>query len=497
MSAGVDPRTPCLIGVAQHTVRPPGPSPEPLELWEQRAREAARDSGVDGLLSRLDSVQIVYCQTWPYDDPVGRLVERIGADPKDRRYSGIGGTTPQVLLNGLAERILAGELDLGLVVGAEALATVRALKKAGERPAWSHRDPEKKPFPFEAVPPTTEVAHQVFQAYLTFALFDTARRAARGEALDGYAATTAEMLARMTDIAVRNPHAWFPTARSSEELATATPENRYVGWPYTKYEVSVMDVDMSAAAIIASEATADALGVPVAKRVYPVGWAYATDVWTVAEREDMATSPAMQAVSSAALEMAGVRLDDIAAFDLYSCFASSLHLQCDAMGLDPLDPRGLTVTGGLPFAGGPASNYMLHSVATMVDRLRAEPGSRGLVTGVGMHMTKHCTAVYSSTAPGAAPVPVDSEALQAGLDAGPRRAVLATHEGPATVVAYTVEHGRDGAPMSGLLILEVEGGARCYARVNDAALLADAESRELVGQVVTVTNDGSVNTATW
>jgi acetyl-CoA C-acetyltransferase len=497
VSAGVDPNTPCIIGVAQRTVRPPGPSPEPLDLWEQRAREAAADTGTDGVLERLDSVQVVYCQTWPYDDPVGRLLERIGADPKDRHYSGIGGTTPQVLLNGLSERILAGELDLALVVGAEALATVRALKKTGQRPAWSHRDPEKKPFPFEAVPPKTEVAHQVFQAYLTFALFDTARRAARGESLAGYAASTAAMLSRMTHVAAANPHAWFPTVRSAEELATATPENRYVGWPYTKYEVSVMDVDMSAAAIIASEATADALGVPSDRRVYPLGWAYATDVWTVAERDDMAVSPAMRAVSSAALGMAGLELADVDAFDLYSCFASSLHLQCDAMGLDPLDPRGLTVTGGLPFAGGPASNYMLHSVATMVERLRSGPGTHGLVTGVGMHMTKHCTAVYSSAPPASAPVPVDAEALQARLDAGPKREVIATHDGPATVVAYTVEHGRDGAPMSGLLILELDDGRRCYARVDDPALLADAESRELVGQVVTVTTDGSVNTAAW
>ncbi|HVU73340.1 MAG TPA: acetyl-CoA acetyltransferase [Mycobacteriales bacterium] len=501
MSAGVDPRTPCIIGVAQHTVRPPGPSPEPLELWEQRAREAAADSastaGAAGVLERLDSVQVVYCQTWPYDDPVGRLLERIGADPKDRHYSGIGGTTPQVLLNGLAERILASELELGLVVGAEALATTRALKKAGERAAWSHRDPEKKPFPFEAVPPKTEVAHQVFQAYLTFPLFDTARRAARGASLGDYADATAQMFTRMTEVAAANPHAWFPKVRSAAELGTATPENRYVGWPYTKYEVSVMDVDMSAAAIIASEATADALGVPVEKRVYPLGWAYATDVWTVAERDDMARSDGMKAVADAVLGMAGVGIDDIAAFDLYSCFASSLHLQCDAMGLDPLDPRGLTVTGGLPFAGGPASNYMLHSIATMVDRLRAEPGSKGMVTGVGMHMTKHCNAVYSSAPPSSVPVPIDKEALQAGLDAGPKRAVLAAHEGPATVVAYTVEHGRDGAPMSGLLILEVDGGGRCYARVNDPALLSDAESRELVGQAVTVSTDGSVNTATW
>ena len=35
------------------------------------------------------------------------------------------------------------------------------------------------------------------------------------------------------------------------------------------------------------------------------------------------------------------------------------------------------------------------------------------------------------------------------------------------------------------------------ARVHDAGLLADAESRELVGQAVTVSTDGKRNEARW
>ena len=446
----VDPRTPCLIGVAQETTRPPGPAPEPLDSWVRVAQAAADDAGNPSALDRLDSVQVVYCQTWPYDDPTGRLVERLDVNPRHRVYSGIGGTTPQVLVSETAERIMRGEVDLALVVGAEALATMRNLKKAGERAAWSHRDPERKPYPFEAVPPPTEVAHQVFQAYLTFPLFDTARRASRGDSLPGYAQAIGSLFSPMTEVAAANPHAWFPVRRSAAELATPTPQNRLVGWPYTKYEVSVMDVDMAAAVLVASAGMADELGVPEGQRVYLRGWAYGTDCWTVAERDDMARSPAMRAVAQAAFAMAGVGLDEISAFDLYSCFASSLHLACDEIALSPADARGLTVTGGLPFAGGPASNYMLHSIATMAQRLRENPGDHGLVSGVGMHMTKHTYAIYSTTPPAALPRPVDSAALQAGLDAGPRRKVVDSNEGPATVAASTVEHGRDGAPASGV-----------------------------------------------
>ena len=33
----------------------------------------------------------------------------------------------------------------------------------------------------------------------------------------------------------------------------------------------------------------------------------------------------------------------------------------------------------------------------MVDVLRADPGAVGLVSGVGMHMTKHVFGLYSTT----------------------------------------------------------------------------------------------------
>jgi acetyl-CoA C-acetyltransferase len=249
---------------------------------------------------------------------------------------------------------------------------------------------------------------------------------------------------------------------------------------------------MSAAAIVMTHEAADRLGVPQDKRVYLRGWAYGTDCWYVAERDEMWRSRAMEATSRAALASADVSVDDVAHFDLYSCFASSLHLACDALGLSPTDPRGLTVTGGLPFAGGPASNYMLHSIATMADVVREDAGSLGLVSGVGMHMTKHVYAAYS-TDPGATPQPPDD----LGLKAVPKREIVATYEGEATVVTYTVAHQRDGTPEWGLVIGELPSGQRVYAKVIDAGLLQEAESRELVGATVSISTDGNVNTTRW
>ncbi|MHB1486228.1 MAG: acetyl-CoA synthetase [Acidimicrobiales bacterium] len=507
----MDGRAPCLIGVAQRTVLPgQGPAPEPLALWEEVCRAAAGDTGarVERVLGAAGSLDVLYCQSWPYDDPAGRLAERLGIRPGRRAYSGIGGTTPHLLLAGAAGAVARGELDVALVVGGESLATVRQAKRAGERPAWSHRDPDKKPFPFEAPFHPAEVAHSVFQAWLTFALFDVARRAHLGADPKEYRQALGDMLAPMTEVAESNPHAWFRQRRTAAELIEPTPANRMVGYPYTKTTVAVMDVDMAAALIVASHDAADALGVPGDRRVYLRGSGYAEDPVYVAEHDPMWSSPAMAVAARASLTGAGVDIDQVAHLDLYSCFGSSLNFACDSLGLRPDDPRGLTVTGGLPFAGGPGSGYMLHSTAGMVEALRADPGSYGLVTGVGMHMTKHAFGVYSSAPPDRAGLARLAGAPSAGSvapaasigagagppsgpvgggpsgNSGPPRVITDTYTGTATVAAYSVVHAPSGERDWGLAVCDLPDGSRTYARMEGLDLLEQAEETELVGAEV-------------
>ncbi|MCV7175379.1 acetyl-CoA synthetase [Mycolicibacterium sphagni] len=481
----------CVIGAAQHTDRD-AEAPEPLVSWAQRAREAAALAGSPDILTQIESLQVVYCQSWPYDDPVGRLASLIGADPAHRMYSGIGGTTPQELVNRTAEAMLRGDLDLALICSAEALATVRKAKKLGARLPWRYR--QSSPFPWDP-PHASEANHSVFQAWETFPLWDTARRARRGASLSDDAAEAADVMAAMTRVAAFNPHAWRPDILSAAAIGTVTDANRYVGWPYTKREVAVMDVDMSAALLLATRARADALGVPENERLYLSGWAYAEDPATVAERDDLSKSAAMAVTGRHALASAGLTLSDMTAFDLYSCFPSSVRLGCDALGLALDDERGTTITGGLPYAGGPASGYVTHAIASAHDRLAAEDG-HVLITGVGMHLAKHVAAVWSSM-PVGEPDLADPAALQATVEADqPRHHVLAGWSGAATVLAYTVAHGRDGSAEQGLVVLDTPDG-RALARVKDAELLADAESRELVGQSVVVTTDGTCNEARW
>jgi acetyl-CoA C-acetyltransferase len=286
------------------------------------------------------------------------------------------------------------------------------------------------------------------------------------------------MLEPMTKVAAANEHAWFPTARTAGEIITPAPDNRMVGYPYTKYMVAVMDVDMAAALVVATHERADALGIPADRRVYLRGWSYATDPVLVAAHPDMSASPAMKFASAQTLAAAGAGIDDVAYIDLYSCFASSLHFACDALGIAPTDPRGLTVTGGLPYHGGPASGYLTHSIAAIVERLRADPGALGLVSGVGMHMTKHVYGCYSTTpsrahVPPAAPAPAET-------------AVVAQYDGDVRVSAYSVVHGRDGTSEWALLVCDLPDGTRTYAQLRDPDACARAEQQELVGTTVRI-----------
>lgn len=482
-------RRPCVIGVARRTIHPEdGDAPEPLSLWEEMARAAAADSGGRDVVRAIDDVNVVYTMSWTYDDAPGRLAERLGVGPGGRRLSGLSGTSPQKMLDDAAERILAGETDLALVTGAEVLATKKRMKKAGVRAAWSHPPAERPAMPFEDPFHPAEVAHQIFQAYLTFALFDLARRAHLGLTPEQNRDRLGELFAPMSRIAAQNPHAWLREAHDARELVTVTPANRMVATPYPKHLVAIMDVDMAAALILASDEKADALGVPKDRRVYLRGWGQTRDPVYVAERAELWRSAGMREASRTALAMAGVGIDEIAHLDLYSCFGSSVNFARDALGIADSDPRPLTLTGGLPFHGGPGSNYLAHSVAALVEKLREDPRAFGLVSGVGMHMTNHVFAVYSAE-PGAVAVP-DPRAAQRRTDLAPRVPIIARATGPARIATCSVVHDHAG-PSFGVAVCDLPDGGRCYARSEDPATLADLEAGERVGAEVALEDAGS------
>jgi len=493
-------RTPAVAGggeIAQHAVEGQV-GLGPVALMAEAARRAGADSG-GRLLERVEVVASVMSISLRHPDPGALVAESLGLAGVRTLQSRIGGNLPQYLLNDLGAEIAAGRLDVALILGVEALhsrkrSTAQAIAEldtalpAGEpaplvgddRPGWTD----------------DEAAHKAALPISAYPLFESALRAAAGRSVEDHQRVVSELWARFSAVAGSRAAAWSPKAWSAEEIRTPGPGNRMVTFPYTKLMCANIFVDQAAAVLLCSPEAARAAGVPDDRLVYLHSGADAADHQFVTERWSLADSPGIRAVTGDALAAASVTADDIARFDLYSCFPSAVQAAMGAIGLaGPAggDDRPLTLTGGLSFFGGPGNNYVTHSVAAMVDACRADPGSLGMVTGVGYFLTKHSAGVYSTRPPERGFVRVDPAATAAKVEATPKRAPAGAYAGPATVEASAVQFSRDGDPVLAVLSTLTPDGRRALANATDPDAMASMTTAEWAGTVVELRTDGTVN----
>ncbi len=490
-------RQPILAGVGQvvHRPRDLREVVEPLDLMVQAARRAAEDAEAPRLLGALDSITVVNIICWSYPDPAGQLAARLGAQPRERVYTTIGGNSPQWRVNETADRIARGEVRLALIAGAEAMQGVRLAHKGGQRLGWSEAStPPAMVGDVRWGTNAVEQRHRAQMPAYIYPLFENALRAHRGWSIPEHRAHLAAFCARFAAVARDNPYAWFRDGKTADQIGTVGPENRMIAFPYPKFMNAILDVDQAAALLLTDVETARQLGVPERKWVYIRGSADAVDHWFVSERVNFYSSPAIRTAGARALAQAGLAIGDIDYFDLYSCFPCAPQIAADMLGIPRGDPRPLTVTGGLPYHGGPGNNYSSHAIAAMAERLRAKPGARGLVSGVGWYMTKHAIGVYSSDPP---PHPwrrEDPKSYQPLIDAEPFPPLTEHAAGRGTVETYTVTHDRDGAPgvplarerqgrELGIIVARLADGRRCWANVTDPGVLEQMEQREFIGQI--------------
>jgi acetyl-CoA C-acetyltransferase len=246
-----------------------------------------------------------------------------------------------------------------------------------------------------------------------------------------------------------------------------------------------MQTDQAAAIILCSVEAARAAGVPEDRWVFPWSGSDAHDHWFVSNRDNLHSSPAIRLNGTTAFGLAGIGIDDVKHIDLYSCFPSAVQIGAAALGLPLDDPsRPLTVTGGLTFGGGPGNSYVTGSIATMVGRLRDDPGSVGLCTALGWYVTKHSIGVYSTT-----PAPSGSfqtASPQSEVDALPSVELVESYDGDAVLESYTVLHERDGEPMLGILACRTPDGKRTWANTNDVGFMKALMVEELIGKQLTI-----------
>jgi acetyl-CoA C-acetyltransferase len=358
--AGSDDRTPILVGAGQLTQRDVAPAEalEPLAMMEVVARRAADDAGAGAaLLARVDSLAVVNVFCWPYANPPRLLAERLGIHPDEKLYTTVGGSTPQWLVNETAARIASGRVRVALLTGAEAVRTVMQARKARLRLRWSGGGDGPPSMVGDARDGTSE--HEVAQGFMLptqiYPLFENALRARAGRDLDRHRGMLGELCSRLSAVAAANPYAWFREARTADEIATVTPSNRMVAFPYPKLMNAIIEVDQAAGVLMTSVAEARALGIPRERWVHLWGTGQAHDRWFVSDRVDYVSSPAIREAGRQALDAAGIAIDRVDHLDLYSCFPAAVQIGRDMLGIAADDPRPLTVTGGLPYFGGGAT----------------------------------------------------------------------------------------------------------------------------------------------
>jgi acetyl-CoA C-acetyltransferase len=435
----VNPRTPVLVGYGQlnHDEDPAAEvnAKEPVDLMAEAARQAADPR----VLEAVDSIRVVNLLSARYRDPGLLLGQRIGAVQPATRYSGVGGNVPQSLVNQACLDIQHGRADVVLVAGAEMWRTRMQLRAKGKRLIWTDQD-ESIPLPKgsdENVPMAGPAEDRIGldrPAYI-YPMFEQALRISAGESIEDHRRRIGELWARFNAVAVRNPHAWIRKPVAAEEICQEGPTNRMISWPYTKLMNSNNMVDQSAALILTSIETATRLRIPTERWVYPYAGTDAHDTYAISERAELHRSPAIRIAGARVLALAGLGIDDVHYVDLYSCFPSAVQVAAAELGLPVDDPdRPLTVTGGLTFAGGPWSNYVSHSIATMAELLTANPGRRGLITANGGYLTKHSFGVYGTEPP---PVEFRWEDTQSAVDQEPTRDAAVEWEGVGTVESWT------------------------------------------------------------
>ena len=460
-------RTPVLIGVGQVTDkgRDLDDLPGPVGLIEQAARQAFDDAGIDaGRAADLDLIAVVRSFRESTPNTPASLARRLGAESAACWLMPNGGNGPQYLVNRYAEAIAKGENRFVLFAGAEAKDSVRRLKKAGRKIDWTEPPDSEARFliPEPKMASGYETHHGVWLAAHVYPMFENAYRHHLGRGIEEHQMAMGRLFEGFAEVAAETPGAWFPVKRTAEEIATPSESNRFVGWPYTKFMNAMNHVDQSAAILMCSRGFARELGVPDDRMVHLHGCADTNEPLLVSERQTYHDSPAVRMMGRKALGMAGTDIGGIDYIDLYSCFPSAVEIARDELGIAEDDPRPLTVTGGLPYHGGAGNNYVMNSIACMVEKVRAKPGSKGLVTANGGFLTKHAAGIYS-TAPSPAhdgrgwarENPAD---YQAELDALATPPLIKEAEGDAVVETYTVAFGRSGEPEMGILFGRLGNG---------------------------------------
>ena len=502
----IDPRTPVIVGVGQFTERIGDRDyrgMSAVELATAATEAALADTGADAatIARAVDTVFGLrqFEISGPMPAVLGKstnyprsVMNRVGGDPARVVLEPVGGQSPQKLVAEAGTAIVAGNADVVMIMGSEPGSTAKYFANRDDKPDFTENvDGQLDDRGHQIYNYIDEytVTHGLTGAPVQYGLLDNARRSRLGLGVAQYRHEMAELFAPMSKVAAKNPYSSSPVERSVAEIETVTDENRMICDPYPRLLVARDTVNQGAAAVLMSVEAARKYGVPEEKWVYLHGHSDLIEQ-PLLSRVDLGSSPAAVHAAHEALRVAGIGVNDIATFDLYSCFPFPVFVICEALGLTADDPRGLTLTGGLPYFGGPGNSYSLHAIAETVSQMRDSPGKFGFIGANGGIMSKYSAGVYS-TEPVEWRTPRSAD-LTAEVAELPTVPVTKTPDGAGTIETYSVRY--DWPVRTGIIVGRLDAdNSRFMATTEDADLVALMSDGDPLGAeiVVKTTDNGN------
>ncbi|MGH7790463.1 MAG: hypothetical protein ACRERC_26620, partial [Candidatus Binatia bacterium] len=364
------PNTPIIVGVGFRQERHDDPTQcaEAYQLMVGAARDAAADAGCADLLGQIESISVTQ-GLWLYPNP-GRLIGAALGCPTARSILAGLGVLQLTPLDDLCRAIAAGEQDVGLVTGGEA--KYRALRSSLTRtPVVDTAQDEHTPRPdvhHTSVDPACsdlETERGLLGPIALFAVIESALRHHRGLSVDAHRDALAQLYADFSRVAAANPHAWSRQAVPAAEIRDPSATNAMQAFPYTTRHCSQWNVNLGVAILVCSARRAEQLGLPRERWIFPLAAVESRHVVVLAQQRHLHSHTGTVMAGERALALAGADIGDVTAAELYSCFPSALQ----SFALDLRLPADCppTVTGAMPFAGGPFNHFSLEGVARMVE----------------------------------------------------------------------------------------------------------------------------------
>ena len=251
-----------ILGQAQQSYHNDGAVEHPLVLMQDIAKIALEDAGVQP--GQVDAIACVDPFSWTYADLATKVAAGIDCNKGLREFwVPAGGTTPQDLLHQITQAMAEGDVEIAVLVGAEAMRTRRKATRAGQELPWPPRDkgvnPTRGQKPFSS---EWEARHGLRLPIQSFPIHENAIRQAHGRTPQAQIELAAELLHKNAKVAADNPNAWFQDAPSADLIGTVSADNRMISYPYTKRMNAIMDVDQASALIVVSERVFEQMGSP-------------------------------------------------------------------------------------------------------------------------------------------------------------------------------------------------------------------------------------------